>query len=60
MLLRTPEKMVSKQKMMKYVNGYGFFSFTINLTNKYEKQLLDTATKARPQKRMLKKLLPKN
>ena len=29
----------------KYVKGYGFLSFARNLSNKYRKQLLDTATK---------------
>ena len=30
----------------KYVKGYGFLSFARNLSNKYGKQLLGTATKA--------------
>ena len=29
----------------KYIKGYGFLSFTKNISNKYGKQLLDTATK---------------
>ena len=29
----------------KYVKEYGFLSFTRNLSNKFGKQLLDTATK---------------
>ena len=29
----------------KFIKGYGFLSFATNLTNKYGKQLLDTATK---------------
>ena len=32
-------------RMRKYVKGYGFLSFTRNLSNKYGKQLLNTATK---------------
>ena len=32
----------------KYFKGYGFLSVTRNLSNKYGKILLDTATKARP------------
>ena len=34
-------------KTRKYVKGYGFLSFKRNLSNKYRKQLLDTAKKAR-------------
>ena len=29
----------------RYVKGYGFLSFTRNLSNKYGKQLLDTGAK---------------
>ena len=29
----------------KYVKGYGFLSFTRNMSSKYWKQLLDTSTK---------------
>ena len=29
----------------KYVKGYGFLSFKRNLSNTYEKKLMDTATK---------------
>ena len=32
-------------RIRNYVKGYGFLSFAINLSNKYRKQLLDTATK---------------
>ena len=32
-------------RMRKYVKGYGFLSFAKNLSNKYGKQLSDTATK---------------
>ena len=32
-------------KTRKYVKGYGFLSFARNLSNKYGKKLLDTATK---------------
>ena len=32
-------------KTRKYVKGYGFLSFTRNLSNKYGKQLSDAATK---------------
>ena len=32
-------------RRIKYVKGYGFLSFTSNLSNKYAKQLLDTTTK---------------
>ena len=31
----------------KYIKGYKFLSFARNLSNKYEKQLLDTAKKPR-------------
>ena len=31
----------------KYITGYRFLSFARNLSNKYEKQLLDTAKKPR-------------
>ena len=31
----------------KYIKGYRFLSFARNLSNKYEKQLLDTAKKPR-------------
>ena len=30
-----------------HIKRYGFLSFEINLSNKYGKQLLDTATKTR-------------
>ena len=36
-----------KPKTRKYVQGYGFLSFTRNLSNKCVKTLLDTATKTR-------------
>ena len=29
-----------------YVNGYGFFSFTKNMSNKYSRKLLDSAKKS--------------
>ena len=29
----------------KYLKGYGFFSFGRNISKKYEKELLDAATK---------------
>ena len=32
-------------RTIKYFKGYGFLSLAINLSNKYEKQLLNTATK---------------
>ena len=32
-------------RTIKYVKRYGFLSFRRNLSNKYGKQLLDTATK---------------
>ena len=35
-------------KNKKIFEGYGFLSFTRNLTNKYGKNLLDTATKTGP------------
>ena len=35
-------------KSRKYVKGYGFQSFARNISNKYGKQLLDTATKTGP------------
>ena len=35
----------AEPRTRKYVKGYGFLSFTRNLSNKYAKQLLDTATK---------------
>ena len=31
--------------MRKYIKGYRFLSFARNLSNRYEKQLLDTAAK---------------
>ena len=34
-----------EQRTRKYIKGYGFLSFTRNISNKYGKQLLDTATK---------------
>ena len=34
-----------KPRTRKYVKDYGFLSFTRNLSNKYGKQLLDTAVK---------------
>ena len=34
-------------RTIKYVKGYAFLSFARNLSNKYRKQLLDTATKTR-------------
>ena len=34
-----------KPRTRKYVKGYGFLSFVRNLSSKYGKQLLDTATK---------------
>ena len=34
-----------EQRTRKYVKGYGFLSFARNLSNKYGKILLDTATK---------------
>ena len=33
-----------EQKTRKYVKGYGFFLLTNNLSNKYGKKSLDTAT----------------
>ena len=34
-------------RMRKYVEGYGFLSFTRNLSNEYGEKILDTATKIR-------------
>ena len=34
-----------KPRTRTYVKGYGFLSFAINLSNKYGKKLLNTATK---------------
>ena len=34
-----------KQRTRGYVRGYRFLSFAWDLSNKYQKQLLDTATK---------------
>ena len=34
-----------KRRTRKYIKRYGFLLFTRNLSNKYRKQLLDTATK---------------
>ena len=35
----------TEPKTKKYVKGYGFLSFATNLSDKYAKHLLDTATK---------------
>ena len=35
----------TKPRFRKYVEGYGFLSFTKNFDNKYGKNLTDTATK---------------
>ena len=41
-------KRYSKEsRTKKYFKRYGFLSFTRNLSNKYGKKLLDTATKTR-------------
>ena len=41
-------KRYSKEsRTRKYFKRYGFLSFTRNLSNKYGKKLLDTATKTR-------------
>ena len=32
-------------RKIKQVNGYGFLAFSRNLSNKFEKKLIDTATK---------------
>ena len=34
-----------KPRTRKYIKWYGFLSFALNLSNKYGKRLLDTATK---------------
>ena len=39
-----------KPRTRKYFKGYGFLSFTRNLSNKYGKQLLDTASKKKNHK----------
>ena len=46
----------TEARTIKYVKRYGFVSFGRNLSNKYGKQLLGTATKIRLD---AKKLLPK-
>ena len=35
----------TEQRRRKYIKGYGFLSFARNLSGKYGKKLLDTATK---------------
>ena len=35
----------TEPKYIKYVKGYGFLSFAKKLENKYDKKLMDTATK---------------
>ena len=37
----------TQSQTIKNVKGYGFSSFTKNLSNKYRKKLQDTPTKAR-------------
>ena len=37
-----------KSKIRKYVKGYGILSFTRNLSYKYGKQFLNTASKTGP------------
>ena len=37
----------TEPRTRKYVKGYGFFSFTRNLSCKYGKKSLDNATKTR-------------
>ena len=41
-----------KPRIREYVKGYGFLSFVKNLSNKYQKQLLNTELESQ-------KLLPK-
>ena len=51
----------TEPRFRKYVEGYGFLSFTRKCGNKYGKTLMDTATKTRinaaktPSKRVVKK-----
>ena len=35
----------TEPRTRKYIKGYGFLSFRRDLSSKYEKQLLDTATR---------------
>ena len=37
----------TEPRFRKYVKGYGFLSFTKKIGNKYDKKLMNTATKTR-------------
>ena len=43
----------TEPKFRKYVQGYGFLSFTRKLKDKYGKKLMDTATKTGIDQRLL-------
>ena len=49
----------TEPKFRKYVQGYGFLSFTRKLKDKYGKKLMDTATKTGIDQRLLLKELYK-
>ena len=52
----------TEPRLRKYVKVYGFLSFARKLGNRYDKKLMDTATKAgnRCRKNRFKKSSPKN
>ena len=44
---KSSEMSSTEPKFRKYVKGYGFLSFARKFSNKYDKKLMDTATKTR-------------